>query len=211
MGHFLHLLLREWAQLPITSAQDEERFLQEAGSLREAVNTHGWDGNGIVRATTDSGERGRQRLEHGGPHLPQRSNLGCHNGHRRPQPRRAGDGRSPRAPVQRVRPLLLAPAYSVPNSSVGYLSRYAPGTRENGGLYTHAGTWAIIAEGMHMGRGAPTTCGAPSARYCAGKNPTHTSPSHTSPPATWMDLHRASLAGEAGPGTVALHSGICGR
>ena len=28
---------------------------------------------------------------------------------------------------------------------IGYLSRYAPGRRENGGVYTHAATWAIWA------------------------------------------------------------------
>jgi cellobiose phosphorylase len=42
--------------------------------------------------------------------------------------------------------LLLAPAYSVPNSHIGYLSRYAPGTRENGGVYVHASCWAVLAE-----------------------------------------------------------------
>jgi len=41
--------------------------------------------------------------------------------------------------------LLLAPAYSKPDNYIGYLSRYAPGRRENGGVYTHAATWAIWA------------------------------------------------------------------
>jgi cellobiose phosphorylase len=41
--------------------------------------------------------------------------------------------------------LLLAPAYTVPNRAVGYITRYAPGLRENGGVYTHAATWALAA------------------------------------------------------------------
>ena len=42
-------------------------------------------------------------------------------------------------------PLLLYPAYSEPDDMIGYLSRYAPGRRENGGVYTHAATWLIWA------------------------------------------------------------------
>ena len=41
--------------------------------------------------------------------------------------------------------LLLSPAYTIPDKMIGYLSRYAPGRRENGGVYTHAATWAVWA------------------------------------------------------------------
>jgi len=36
--------------------------------------------------------------------------------------------------------LLLYPAYTKPDEMIGYLSRYAPGRRENGGVYSHAAT-----------------------------------------------------------------------
>jgi len=42
--------------------------------------------------------------------------------------------------------MLFSPSYTNPDSDIGYLSRYAPGVRENGGVYTHAATWAIWAE-----------------------------------------------------------------
>ena len=41
--------------------------------------------------------------------------------------------------------LLLYPAFEHPNPEVGYVTRYAPGLRENGGVYTHAGAWATWA------------------------------------------------------------------
>ena len=41
--------------------------------------------------------------------------------------------------------LLLYPAYEYPNTEIGYITRYAPGLRENGGVYTHAATWASWA------------------------------------------------------------------
>ncbi|HBC73702.1 MAG TPA: glycosyl transferase family 36, partial [Candidatus Wallbacteria bacterium] len=44
--------------------------------------------------------------------------------------------------------LLFTPAFSVADKSVGYLTRYAPAVRENGGVYTHAATWAIIAQAV---------------------------------------------------------------
>jgi cellobiose phosphorylase len=51
-----------------------------------------------------------------------------------------------------IGPLLLRPAYKTPDENVGYLTRYSPGLRENGGVYTHAATWAVIAAAM-LGRG----------------------------------------------------------
>jgi cellobiose phosphorylase len=42
-------------------------------------------------------------------------------------------------------PLLLAPAYTTPDPTIGYITRYSPGTRENGGVYMHAATWALAA------------------------------------------------------------------
>ena len=42
-------------------------------------------------------------------------------------------------------PLLSAPAYTEPDPSIGYITRYAPGLRENGGVYMHAATWALAA------------------------------------------------------------------
>ena len=45
-------------------------------------------------------------------------------------------------------PVLLAPAYAEPDERIGYLTRYSPGARENGGRYTHAATWAIMAAVM---------------------------------------------------------------
>lgn len=42
-------------------------------------------------------------------------------------------------------PLLLDPAYTEPDPDIGYVTRYCPGSRENGGVYMHAATWALAA------------------------------------------------------------------
>jgi cellobiose phosphorylase len=49
-------------------------------------------------------------------------------------------------------PLLIAPGFSVPDERIGYITRYAPGVRENGAIYTHAACWAVLAE-CYLGRG----------------------------------------------------------
>lgn len=43
---------------------------------------------------------------------------------------------------------LLDPPFEKSSLEPGYIKAYLPGTRENGGQYTHAAIWAIIAEAM---------------------------------------------------------------
>ena len=43
---------------------------------------------------------------------------------------------------------LLDPPFEKSNLEPGYIKAYLPGTRENGGQYTHAAIWAIIAQTM---------------------------------------------------------------
>ncbi|HZT55626.1 MAG TPA: carbohydrate-binding protein, partial [Burkholderiaceae bacterium] len=43
---------------------------------------------------------------------------------------------------------LLTPALQTQQPSAGYIQAYPPGVRENGGQYSHAGVWALIAQAM---------------------------------------------------------------
>jgi cyclic beta-1,2-glucan synthetase len=43
---------------------------------------------------------------------------------------------------------LLTPALQHQQPSAGYIQAYPPGVRENGGQYSHAGVWALIAQAM---------------------------------------------------------------
>ena len=43
---------------------------------------------------------------------------------------------------------LLAPPLQSQHPSAGYIQAYPPGVRENGGQYSHAGVWALIAQAM---------------------------------------------------------------
>jgi cyclic beta-1,2-glucan synthetase len=41
--------------------------------------------------------------------------------------------------------LLLTPPFDHTTLEPGYIKGYVPGVRENGGQYTHAAAWAVIA------------------------------------------------------------------
>lgn len=43
---------------------------------------------------------------------------------------------------------LLDPPFEKSSLEPGYIKAYLPGVRENGGQYTHAAVWAIIATAM---------------------------------------------------------------
>lgn len=49
--------------------------------------------------------------------------------------------------VQRAQRLirLFAPPFDATPRDIGYVKGYVPGVRENGGQYTHAAAWAVIA------------------------------------------------------------------
>ena len=41
--------------------------------------------------------------------------------------------------------LLLTPPFDKMTPSPGYIQGYVPGVRENGGQYTHAALWTVLA------------------------------------------------------------------
>ncbi|HEX7707671.1 MAG TPA: glycosyl hydrolase family 65 protein, partial [Thermoanaerobaculia bacterium] len=147
LAHFLAGCLGEWAEIHERSGQASfaADYRERRKRLVEAINEHGWDGGWYWRATLDDGSRiGSAGNRVGKIFLnaqtwailndiapPDRAAL-CMQAVREHLVREAGA-------------LLLAPAYDTPDERIGYITRYAPGLRENGGVYTHAATWAIAA------------------------------------------------------------------
>lgn len=146
MAHFLYYLLTRWAELPVLDDQTRAHFRGEANVLRQSTEEHAWDGAWYWRATTDSGSKiGSDQNTQGRIFLnPQTwsvlSGLASEE-----RARQAMDS-ARRHLYQPYGALLLRPAYSLPDAEIGYLSRYAPGARENGGVYIHAACWAVMAE-----------------------------------------------------------------
>ena len=127
-------------------------YRRRAAALKKAINRYGWDGQWYWGATRDDGQLiGSKKNTEGRIFLNSQTWAVI--------AQTAPPDRAKRAMASMEKylnreygPLLLTPAYTKPESGIGYLSRYAPGTRENGGVYTHAATWAIWAECL-QGRG----------------------------------------------------------
>ena len=156
LAHFLIGILDGWVELEahLHRPNDEAiaRYTREAAKMREAVNAHFWDGEWYVRATKDSGQViGSRQNREGRIFLNAQTWAILH--------RVVPPDRLPLLLKSMTKylyrsygPILLWPGYTQPDAEIGYLTRYAPGARENGGLYTHAGAWAVQAECM-LGRG----------------------------------------------------------
>jgi cellobiose phosphorylase len=120
--------------------------------LRRTINDVAWDGDWYYGATKDSGEKlGSKENSEGTIWLNPQTWAVIADVADRERAEHVMNEVQRRLDVE-IGPLLLKPAYKAPDEEVGYLTRYAPGARENGGVYTHAATWAVAAEAM-LGRG----------------------------------------------------------
>jgi cellobiose phosphorylase len=147
LGHFLHGILRGFAVIADRRGDTgrQVQYNARADDLRAALNRVAWDGAWYFRGTKDTGEKiGSSENAEGKIYLNAQTWAilsGVADGERASQVmdmvERHLDGKAGA--------LLLAPAYRTPDQHVGYLTRYAPGMRENGGVYTHAATWAVSA------------------------------------------------------------------
>ena len=157
LAQFLVGILEDWATMERCRAEPDRRvaarYERAAVKMRDAVNRHFWDGDWYVRATKDDGEPvGSKSCREGKIFINSQTWAILHRivpANRLPKLLRSLETHL----YREYGPLALAPAYATPDAEIGYLTRYAPGSRENGGLYTHAGVWAIQAECL-LGRRA---------------------------------------------------------
>lgn len=147
LGHFLYKILCDFVLIAARNG-DSKRvslFTQRAEDLKSALNEIGWDGDWYYRATKDSGEKlGSRENTEGRIYLNAQTwavIAGVADGERAS---RVMDMVEEHLESD-VGPLLLYPSYKTPDEEIGYLTRYSPAIRENGGVYTHAATWAIIS------------------------------------------------------------------
>ncbi len=149
LAHFLYYVLTEFSIVAQrTGGGKAFAYYDEAARhLKKKINEHGWDGDWFWRASKDTGERiGSHACAQGKIFLNPQSWAVIADSTTAERKRRAMDAVAELLETDVIGPLLLRPAYSEPDAQIGYLSRYAPGLRENGGVYMHAATWAIWAE-----------------------------------------------------------------
>ena len=124
-----------------------ERWQTHAAALRDALEQDGWDGRWYRRAFYDDGT----------PLGSATSDECCIDAIAQSWSVIAGGGDPARAAQAMasvesllVRPddglvLLFTPPFDHAVRDPGYIKAYPPGVRENGGQYTHAGVWTVMA------------------------------------------------------------------
>lgn len=150
LGHFLYLILRRFSRVAANQGDSERsgRYAHQAENLQGAIEEYGWDGEWFLRATKDTGEPVGSAQNTGGRCYLNAQTWAVISNVASAERQRTAMKAVERELLNEAGPLLLYPGYESPDEYIGYLSRYAPGTRENGGVYTHAATWAIQAFAM---------------------------------------------------------------
>lgn len=132
--------------------EDAARFRASYDEMATAINAHAWDGAWYARSYDDDGRPIGVSTE-----VKHRINLN-------PQTWSVFSGVAPRERAEQAMAsvyehlntpygvALMAPPYDGAEPRVNGTATFPPGAKENGGIFCHANTWAIIAAAM-MGNG----------------------------------------------------------
>ena len=155
-GWFMLATLREFAALA-EQRGDAARAAwcrERAEALRVALEEHAWDGGWYRRAYFDDGTPlgSSQNDECQIDSIAQSWAVisGAGDPERARQAMAAVEDHLVRDADQMI--LLFSPPFDRGSLEPGYIKGYVPGIRENGGQYTHAATWVVLATAL-LGRG----------------------------------------------------------
>jgi cyclic beta-1,2-glucan synthetase len=149
LGWFLHTILWEFAKVADSRGEHQraEVWRLHVSALKAALEREGWDGEWYRRAYFDDGtplgsaENAECRIDS----IAQ--SWGVMSGAAEPgrvaRAMAAVDQHLIRRPEGLI--LLFTPPFDNAPLDPGYIRGYLPGIRENGGQYTHAAAWTIIA------------------------------------------------------------------
>jgi cyclic beta-1,2-glucan synthetase len=156
LGWFLHLNLTEFARIADRRAEAEraERWRERAAALKVALEGTAWDGEWYRRAFFDDGTPlgSAQNDECQIDSIPQSWAVlsGAADAERACRAMESVERRLVRWEDRLV--LLSSPPFDRTSLDPGYVKGYVPGIRENGGQYTHAAIWSVVAFAM-LGEG----------------------------------------------------------
>ena len=149
LGFFLYLILTQF--VGIATARGDAKFAsrcaEEAKKLKAALGRHGWDGAWYRRAYYDDGTPLGSATQPDCKIDSIAQSWSVLSGASEPERSRLALDALDRLLVKDDARLieLLQPPFDHPEHDPGYIRGYVPGVRENGGQYTHAAIWAVMA------------------------------------------------------------------
>jgi cyclic beta-1,2-glucan synthetase len=149
LGWFLHTILWEFAKVADARGEHDraETWRLHVSALKAALERDGWDGGWYRRAYFDDGTPlgSAANLECRIDSIAQSWGVisGAADLGRGTRAMGAVEQRLVRRPEGLI--LLLSPPFDHTPVDPGYIKGYVPGIRENGGQYTHAAAWTVLA------------------------------------------------------------------
>lgn len=147
VAEFLYMVLGSFISL--ASGRKDEMFARKCEVVREslkvALDQHGWDGEWYLMATTDDGLLLGSKDNTEGKIFLMPNTWAVMSGIAEEEHAKTAMRSVTKYLLKDYGTLLNYPAFSKPRPDIGYVTRYAPGLRENGGVYTHAATWSVWA------------------------------------------------------------------
>ena len=156
MGWFLAKISNDFSDVCESRNETKlaEKYRRHAQLLKDSLESNGWDGNWYLRAFFDDGTPlgSHKNEECKIDSLPQSWSVISELGDVKRQKQAFASVEKYLIRSDEKLALLLTPPFAKSKPDPGYIQGYPPGIRENGGQYTHAATWIIIAYAM-LGEG----------------------------------------------------------
>jgi cellobiose phosphorylase len=152
LAFFLYHVLEQFG--PIAKMRGDESFVlqytEEAEKLKNNIDVHAWDGEWYRRAYFDDGTPlgSAQNQDCQIDAIAQSWSVlsGAGSFEKTKQAMISLERRLIHSENSLIR--LLDPPFDKSNMEPGYIKGYVPGVRENGGQYTHAAVWTVMAFAM---------------------------------------------------------------
>jgi cyclic beta-1,2-glucan synthetase len=176
LGWFLHRLIADFAPLAHTRGDTQRalRWERSAINLKEALTVTAWDGQWFKRAYFDDGQAlGSENNPEGRIDLIAQAWSVLSNAAPLTLQRQAMAAVETRLVDHDAGLIrLLDPPLVNAVPSAGYIQAYPPGVRENGGQYSHAGIWALMAQ-AELAKDSTDNDGDTVYRYFTYLSPAH--------------------------------------
>jgi cyclic beta-1,2-glucan synthetase len=149
LAFFLYDVLMRFSE--VAAIHDDQEFVlrcqTEAARLQKNIDKNGWDGEWYRRAYFDDGTPLGSALNTECQIDSISQSWSVLSGGGYPQRARSAMLAVDRRLVRRQDAIiqLLDPPFDKSDQNPGYIRGYVPGVRENGGQYTHAAIWAVMA------------------------------------------------------------------
>ncbi len=149
LGFFLYDILTRWEKVLEYKKENEikEKFIKIKNNLRKSLNKNGWDGSWYKRAITDDGLviGCNQNVECKIDSITQSWSIISNAGDNDKKYIALDSAKKYLIDEENQIIKLLTPAFKEGEINPGYIKKYPAGVRENGGQYTHAAIWLIMA------------------------------------------------------------------